>query len=149
MAKSKMKAAAGLKIDESQEKNARLMKEAAEAKARRRSSLKTPKLVLEYAGVVITITPGETTEPVIWDSALEAHRRAVLVVRRDLQRAEAAAKSAARGVVVTEPALTTDALVRELEEACKVGIGHGSVTVLEGEVMIVAQRPKGGRAPTR
>ena|SRR5712692_7602913 len=124
MAKSKTKAAETLKSDESREKKAQLMKEAAEANARRRASLKTPKFVIEYAGVVITIKPGGTTDPVIWDSALYAHSLAAKVVRRALQRAEGAAKLAA-----TEPAFTTDALVHEFEQVCEVGIRHGSVTI--------------------
>jgi hypothetical protein len=129
MAKSKTKAVAVLKIDESREENGRLMKEAAEAEARMRSSARAPKLVLEYAGVVITITPEGTTDPTVRDSALEAHRRAVFVVRRAFQRAVGAAKVAARGGVAKEPPLTTDALVHELEEVCRVGIKHGSVTI--------------------
>ena len=129
MAKSKTKAAAVRKIDESREENARLMKKAADAEARIRSSAMAPKLVLEYAGVVITITPDGATDPVVRDSALDAYRRAVVVVRRDFERAVGAAKVAARDRVAKEPPLTTDALVRELEEVCRVGIRHGSVTV--------------------
>src|SRR5260370_38974199 len=103
MARSKTKAAAVLKIDESREENARPMKEAAEAEARIRSSAMAPKLVLEYAGVVITITPEGVTDPTVRDSALEAYRRAVVVIRRDFERAVGAAKVAARGGVAKEP----------------------------------------------
>ncbi len=86
------------------------------------------KIVLEYGGVVITITSEGVTDSVVKDYSLEAYRRAVLVVRRDFERAVGAAKLA-RGIVADEPPLTTDALFHKLEEECRDGIKDGRVTV--------------------
>lgn len=105
-----------------------LVETPAEAETRMRSSAMAPKLVLEYAGVVVTVKPDKTADPVIKDSALKAYRDALVVVRDDFWLAVGVAKLA-KGVVAKELPLTTDALVRKLEEVCEIGINHGSVTI--------------------